>query len=169
LAWFFTSDLHFGHRNIIQYTHRPFETVEQMDDHLIRMWNATVRGRDNVVHAGDLTLDHDPERVRYNYIRYLNGNIIFLKGNHDYWLKSAVEKRYLYHKKINGHFVAVGHFPMRSWQGKRKGGWNLHGHSHALLPPEPKQIDIGVDSAALILGQYRPFHFDEIKYLMEVK
>lgn len=33
---FFTSDLHFGHENVIQFDNRPFTTVEEMDAELIR-------------------------------------------------------------------------------------------------------------------------------------
>ena len=27
----YTSDLHFGHKNVIQFDHRPFSNVEEMD------------------------------------------------------------------------------------------------------------------------------------------
>lgn len=32
---FFTSDTHFGHRNIIKYCQHPFSCIEEMDDALI--------------------------------------------------------------------------------------------------------------------------------------
>ena len=36
---FFTSDLHLGHRNIIRLCGRPFASLEEMDETLIRRWN----------------------------------------------------------------------------------------------------------------------------------
>ena len=42
---FFTSDLHFGHENVLRFDNRPFETVEEMDDELIKRWNDKVGKR----------------------------------------------------------------------------------------------------------------------------
>ena len=51
---FFTSDLHFGHENVLRFDHRPFASVEEMDDELIRRWNAKVAPGDLVYVLGDL-------------------------------------------------------------------------------------------------------------------
>ena len=32
---FFTSDTHFGHKNIIEYYDRPFDSIEQINDFII--------------------------------------------------------------------------------------------------------------------------------------
>lgn len=36
---FFTADHHFGHQNIIKFSARPFESLEQMNEQLIKKWN----------------------------------------------------------------------------------------------------------------------------------
>ena len=43
---FFTSDLHFGHTNVITFDKRPFETVDEMDAELNDMKNRN--DKDNV-------------------------------------------------------------------------------------------------------------------------
>ena len=32
---FFTSDTHFGHKNILNFCHRPFDSIEEHDQALI--------------------------------------------------------------------------------------------------------------------------------------
>ena len=110
MEWFFTADHHFAHKNIIKHCNRPFDSIEEHDEILIQRWNAVVRGQDVIIIAGDFTLN---KTVALEYQKRLNGNKIFLKGNHDKWLK---EKRYIYHKKIKGQHIAVCHYPMESWQ-----------------------------------------------------
>ena len=39
---FFTSDLHFGHENVLRFDNRPFASTLEMDDELIHRWNAKV-------------------------------------------------------------------------------------------------------------------------------
>ena len=87
-TFFFTADEHYGHTNIINYCDRPFSSVEEMDAEIIKRQNELVGPQDVVIHAGDFTLSNKP--FAENYIKRLNGTHIFLKGSHDYWLKSLL-------------------------------------------------------------------------------
>ena len=39
---FFIADLHFGHKDVIAFDNRPFRNVEEMEEEMIRHWNAKV-------------------------------------------------------------------------------------------------------------------------------
>jgi calcineurin-like phosphoesterase family protein len=82
---FFTSDTHFFHEGIIKFCNRPFESVEEMNETLIRNWNETVPKDGTVFHLGDFAFGGWREWMSaYNR---LNGKIYLILGNHD--LKNA--------------------------------------------------------------------------------
>jgi calcineurin-like phosphoesterase family protein len=80
MIWF-TSDTHFGHRNIIRYCNRPFKNVWEMNHQLIENWNAVVRPEDTVYHLGDFSF-LAPKQAK-DLIECLNGTIKIVRGNHD--------------------------------------------------------------------------------------
>jgi len=45
---FYISDLHFGHKKIIEYESRPFNSLEEMETICIDKWNKKVGKSDNV-------------------------------------------------------------------------------------------------------------------------
>ena len=56
-AMWFTSDLHFGHKNIMKFCPKyrsHCKDVEDMDEMLIEMWNKSVQPNDIVYNLGDL-------------------------------------------------------------------------------------------------------------------
>lgn len=157
--WWFTADNHFGHVGILEHCKRIFASIDAHDAYMIDVWNDYVAPGDVVVICGDFTL-HMPQYAEV-YANQLNGNKIFIKGNHDHWIRK--EKRYEYHKKVGGMFLYCTHYPLRTWPRSFANGWNLHGHCHAnLYPLFYNQLDVGVDRAYQCLGEYRPFNFAEV-------
>jgi calcineurin-like phosphoesterase family protein len=149
--YWFTSDQHFGHTNIIKYCKRPFKDADEMDAILINNFNKLVKPGDTTIHAGDFTLKKDAAK----YIERLNGKHIFLKGSHDYW--QQIEYPTIWEKKIDGIYVVVCHYPFKSWPRSFHGSINLHGHCHGMLEVAPNQYDIGVDS-----NDYKPVNLKQI-------
>ena len=49
---FFISDLHFGHKNILNFCQRPFTDIKDMELKMISYWNATVSNNDIVLFWG---------------------------------------------------------------------------------------------------------------------
>ena len=78
---FIISDTHFAHANIIKYCNRPFSSVEEMDEYMVKKWNSVV-GKDDIVwHLGDFGMG-DKETIK-RYRERLNGRIFLILGNHD--------------------------------------------------------------------------------------
>lgn len=168
MNYFFTSDEHYGHYNIIKHCNRPFKTVKEMDDEIIRRHNEIVTDKDFVIHAGDFCW-HSKFEIAQKYMVRLNGKHIFLRGSHDKWAKHTsqdscagitfkINLQDIYEKEINSQYVVVSHYAMRTWSRSHYGSWNLHGHSHGRLQPLANQLDIGVDN-----NNFYPFSFEDVK------
>lgn len=164
---FFTSDNHFSHNNILLYANRPFSSVEDMDEEMIKCWNEKVCPHDIVYHLGDFTLKDNA----LPYIERLNGFIQFVvpEFHHDkYWLKNfRSHKRVklltsIYQIMYENIWVILCHYPFHSWEKSHYNSYHLFGHCHNQYKPLNLSLDIGVDSAYNVLGEFCPFSFDEI-------
>ena len=153
--YYFTSDEHFNHSNIIKYCSRPFDDAQEMNETIIQRHNEVVRDNDIVIHAGDFSFV-----PRERFERRLRGKHIFLKGNHDH--RSCRFYGDIWERRINGQKVVVSHYNMRVWNASHYNSWNLFGHSHGTLEPVGKQWDIGVD-----INDFRPLSFDQLVDIME--
>jgi calcineurin-like phosphoesterase family protein len=165
MTYFFTADQHFDHDNIIKHCTRPFTYVNSMNEHLIEQWNKVVGHGDVVVIAGDFAWANKGSHAYVDkmFTNQLNGSKIFLKGNHDRWSKTKMD--HIYRKTIDGIQIIVCHYPLRSWTY----GYNLHGHSHGTLEPWFNQLDVGVDNAYKLLGEYRPLSIVEVDTLIQTQ
>ncbi len=158
--YYFTSDEHYGHKNIIQHCNRPYKSIEEMDESLISLHNSVVKDGDTVIHGGDFCFTNKIDRAQ-KYIQQLNGNHIFLKGSHDHWLKDAHE---IWEKKVGDEYIVVCHYAMRVWPKSHFNSWQLYGHSHGKLKTVGKQWDIGVDN-----NDFLPVSLNRITEIMNNK
>lgn len=152
----FTSDLHFGHKNIVEYCNRPW-TYEEQDAEIVRRWNSRVGLFDEVYHLGDFTFaGRKKAGAIIELIKSLNGQITFIKGNHcQDGLWEEIEKANLAHVFEVCHYkeitidrtkVVMCHYPFETWNKAHHGAWHLHGHCHGSLPPRGKRLDVGIDN-----------------------
>jgi len=88
---FVTADTHFGHARISELAGRPFTTVEEMNEELIRRWNHTVAAEDIVLHLGDVALGPIEESLALT--SQLNGRRFLVPGNHDRVSSATQSKR----------------------------------------------------------------------------
>lgn len=63
----------------------------------------------------------------------------------------------------------LNHYAKRIWFNSNKGGIHLYGHSHGSMPEYGKSMDVGIDVAYRMFGEYRPFSITEILSIMESK
>lgn len=149
---FITSDTHFNHKNIIEYTKRPFKTVKDMDEEIIKKWNNKVGKDDLVIHLGDFALG-DKEEVK-EIKKRLNGNIILLKGNHDH--KSVRGAGFIIVKgTLEIENLILSHSPLPKEEIPR-GFVNIHGHIHE--KESLNGINVSVEKT-----NYEPLELEELK------
>ena len=148
MIWF-TSDLHFGHKKVIEYGNRKFNDVEEMDNHMIKVWQSKVQRSDKVYVLGDFSFRKPAETN--TIMNKLPGQKFLVKGNHDH--KKELKKIQgwdwvqPYHElKHDNEFVILSHYPFEVWRDSHHGSWHLHGHSHGTLPPKGRRMDVGVDA-----------------------
>lgn len=136
----YISDTHFGHRNIILYDNRPFETCDEMTEGLVERWNGAVSDDDTVYVLGDFCWRGYGEWVRI--LSRLNGHVYFIKGNHDkrsYLDRLASDASiagkvigWSDYKEINdsGRQVVLSHYYIHTHNGMHSGSYHLYGHVH---------------------------------------
>lgn len=159
MAFFFTADEHYFHEKIIGYCNRPFGSVEEMNDELIRRHNEVVTERDTVFHLGDFCWNKDSDEIR----RQLNGLHMFISGSHDKWMMDTYFPQIL-ERRFNEYYIVMCHYAMAVWPRSHYNSWHLYGHSHGRFENVGKSIDVGVDC-----NNYYPFSFNLIKTIMEGK
>ena len=54
MIWY-TSDTHFGHENVLKFTDRPWETIQQMNSVIVANINARVGMNDELYILGDFS------------------------------------------------------------------------------------------------------------------
>jgi calcineurin-like phosphoesterase family protein len=77
---------------------------------------------------------------------------------------------------VNNQVIVLDHYAHAVWEKSHRGAWHLYGHSHSnaeewlnRVMPERRSVDVGVDNAFKILGDYRPFSFIELQKLFANK
>ena len=179
---FFTSDLHFGHENVIRFDNRPFDTVEEMDEEMIKRWNAKVGKGDIVYVLGDFIWKAATNEA-VSIIRRLNGQIILIKGNHDRFLHNAAAKKALAGIKDYDDICVtledgttrrciLSHYFIPFYNGHRYQAIHLHGHSHfteesveevrITTELNEKGYDLKIYNVGCMYWNYTPVTLDEI-------
>ena len=174
----FTSDTHFFHDKIVEYSQRPFASVEEMNEELIARWNSVVHRDGIVFHLGDFCFGK-PDKWNHILDR-LKGRIYLVLGNHDAGhISEEVAERFeavafQMRLNVNGQKIYLNHFPFLSYSGDNHGTWQLFGHIHSnlhnyniidehrLAVLQLTQYDVGVDN-----NNYTPVSFRQVEEIIK--
>jgi calcineurin-like phosphoesterase family protein len=150
-TWFI-ADLHFSHNNVVKFMRseelgggklRPFDTIEEHDEALIKNWNEIVNSNDTVWILGDLVM---PDRGLPHLLR-LNGTKKVVPGNHD---QRSAKKLLEYVDDLRGVMIfedrnwVCTHIPVHTSQFDR---WriNIHGHLHNSIINDPRYLNVSCE------------------------
>jgi len=187
---YFSADLHFNHKNIINYCGRTIfmtkedkerynnylimseeqqkdfgvsdKTLNNHNEGLIKRWNERVKPEDDVIHVGDFCWKTSKGLKAEDWKKRLNGNIILVKGNHDN-NNTCKTKIYSLQLKIHGHYIHIVHDPLFANVNYEV---NITGHVHEKW--EIKRIRYGNSftdcvNCGVDVWNYMPVTYDELK------
>ncbi|MCM1176132.1 MAG: hypothetical protein NC308_10005 [Clostridium sp.] len=162
---FFTADLHFGHKNILQHVpSRPYSTdldISKHDEWLMELWCSQICKKDIVYIIGDLTFYRSGEARKL--LEKLPGVKFLITGNHDHSVKAHKEhfekvaqildisiKPANFPELQETMLLTLCHYPMLDWNNRNLGSIMLHGHCHGKLDRYNHEsgklrFDVGID------------------------
>lgn len=132
----YISDLHFGHKDIINFDHRPFRDVDEMDRCLIKLWNSRIQKNDDIYIVGDFACDN--EKPEQWYLRQLRGNKHLIVGNHDNKLLKNNEAMVYFESAESllrltdqDRKIVLCHYPMAKLCENPDVSYFVYGHIHS--------------------------------------
>jgi len=157
-----TSDLHFGHKNIMSFcpqTRARFNNdVTYMNSAMAEEWNDKVQPEDLVYILGDVAFMSGSDAGRM--MTRLNGTKILVEGKHDRTTLMDVTFRNAFaevHKYLDiiydGHKIVMFHYPIAEWDQMHRGALHFYGHLHGGVSGLEKYraLDVGMDSTGEIV------------------
>ena len=157
---FLTADTHFGHAGVCKFLNedgsklRPWDDPLEMDEEMVKRWNAVVKPTDKVYHLGDVVI----ARRALVILGRLNGDKVLLKGNHDIFKLSDYLK---YFRDVRAYHVMdrmlLSHIPVHP-DSKGRFVANVHGHTHSRALADPWYQCVCVEHT-----DYAPIAYEELK------
>lgn len=135
------SDLHIGHKSILEFRKMPkWMNLQDHDDWIVNGWNSVVKKRDTVYVLGDICFDMEKMKL----FSSMNGNKNLILGNHDAFHLGVYQK---YFSKIHGFVKYKGywlsHAPIHPYE--LRGRKNIHGHVHSNPLEDDRYIPVCVE------------------------
>lgn len=141
---YFISDLHFGHKRIVEFSGTARGNVTSIEEHdtwIINQWNSVVTKNDLVYVLGDVCFD----KTKLPLLKKLKGTKHLILGNHDEFSLTEYSK---YFNKVHGFMKYRGkawlsHSPIHP--NELRGKINIHGHVHHKTIPDKNYVNVSVE------------------------
>lgn len=118
------------------YKQRGFSSVSEMNEFMIKQWNAKVSRKDKVYVLGDFSEGNAKNTAEI--LERLSGQIHLIIGNYDYvylsdptfdsssfnWIEKYAEV------EDEGRLIDLFHYPIICYRGSSTGAYMLYGHVH---------------------------------------
>lgn len=177
--------------------YRDFEDEKEMSRHLVKVFNQTLKHDDILYHLGDWSFGGIQNIWNFRkQINCENIHLILGNHDHHIKEDKSLEvpqadKDDCFHRfggyadvparnlfssvndvldlKIGKTNFFLSHYKHAIWQASHKGTIHLYGHSHSSAEywKIGKSMDVGVDNAKRLLGEYKPFRLEEIIQIMD--
>lgn len=163
--YWFISDTHFFHQNILNWGRSEFSSVEEMNEVMVERWNSVVKKGDRVYHLGDVWMGPSSHEQRAKLWGRLNGSKSLIVGNHDdikYMAKGGFFRKIEMWKIWPDRNLLFTHVPVHedSIRERLHGAGeplNVHGHTHLNGSPEGPYRSVCVE-----LNNYTPVNLEEL-------
>lgn len=134
MAKYVFSDPHFDSESIIVNGCRPFSSVAEMNETLIKNYNNVIGKQDICYWLGDIMYGATKDKVA-NLLRQLRGRKYLIMGNHDrghsetWWLSCGFDKVFSHPIYDAENYIILSHEPLPEF-GNLSPIANIHGHIH---------------------------------------
>lgn len=153
---YLSSDLHFNHDRDFIWKERGFNSVEEMNETIIKNFNSVITDEDILYLGGDSMLGMDTN-AGLALLRRLNGKKYLIVGNHDTDKRIVAYKDSMifedikmnYRIKYRGRTYLLTHYPtLVANEGEFNNVINIHGHTHSTsrLCETPYCYNVNVDA-----------------------
>lgn len=165
---FYTADSHFSFKDdtIIPRDFRPFNSLEEMNDFIIKTWNEQAGKGDVIYHLGDFvnynSFDNADYEERFKFVKKINAKVVLILGNNedkilnnDFGGDFEKFRNFLLDcgffevykdgvtKSIGGKKYYLTHRPRDC---KKSSEYNLFGHVHKSVFVKKYGFNVGVDN-----------------------
>ena len=165
---FFTADSHFStlDKTIIPRDFRPFNSLEKMNEEIIKTWNNDAGADDVIYHLGDFInyngLDNTNYEEYFSYVRKIKSKVVLILGNNE---NKLLAKEFAGEfKKFKEYLLAIGFYDVieksmeitiggnnynlthRPTDSNLVSKFNLFGHIHKCGFVKKFGFNVGVDN-----------------------